>query len=408
MLRFELRPGHNQRLEEGDWNRPDDRFLPMRATDLVNVLATEATQFGTTSSQVLRLAEAVQHLIDQETGSLERQLMDRYAPFNPDRDTHSVASLGVPDEDAYDALHDTLARLLDKANYEQLDEVQIEQAVLRASRRRLSVRVDPTRVERLEVWIRGQGTSVITLRPWWAPWRKVEHQVPIFRRLVVVARLKGNPHVLIKAFKEIPEADVKSLLPHAEVTMSAIDRLKLLGSSAGTLGLTVTKLLKLFAAFAAFWYLAWILVIGIVTLGIRALLGYRNARTHRDWERTRHLYFQNLGNNASALQMLLATVKQEELKEVLLAYMFCAAPPEGRIQTPQEIEQQIEHYLSERFGMRVDFDWPDAEQKLARLDLWHARNDVRVVPIDQAIERLQHLWRERRGMLWQPPAVSAS
>jgi hypothetical protein len=407
MIRFELRSGRNPRLEEGDWSRPDDRFLPMRATDLVKVLATEAARFGASPSQVFALAEALQHLIDQETGTLERQLMDRYAPFNPDRDTHSLEPRGVPDDEAYAALHETLARLLDKANFEQLDEVQIEQAVLRARRRRLSVRVDPSRVERLEVWIRGQGTSIITCRPWWAPWRKEEHHIPIFRRLVVVAQLRGNPHVIIKAFKEIPEADVKSLLPHAEVTMSALDRLKLLGTSAGTLGLTITKLLKMFAAFAAFWYLAWVLVIGLVTLSVRALLGYRNARTQRNWERTRHLYFQNLGNNVPALQMLLATVKQEELKEILLAYLFCLPKEEGEPAAPRQIEHDIEAYLAERFGMRVDFDWPDAVEKLDRLDIWLSREESRVVPLDVAIERLQLLWRERRGIIWQPPTVSA-
>jgi hypothetical protein len=279
--------------------------------------------------------------------------------------------------------------------------------VLRARRRRLSVRVDPSRVERLEVWIRGQGTSIITCRPWWTPWRKEEHHIPIFRRLVVVAQLRGNPHVIIKAFKEIPEADVKSLLPHAEVTMSALDRLKLLGTSAGTLGLTITKLLKMFAAFAAFWSLAWVLVIGLVTLSVRALLGYRNARTQRNWERTRHLYFQNLGNNVPALQMLLATVKQEELKEILLAYLFCLPKEEGEPAAPRQIEHDIEAYLAERFGMRVDFDWPDAVEKLDRLDIWLSREESRVVPLDVAIERLQLLWRERRGIIWQPPTVSA-
>src|SRR5690606_38772197 len=134
-----------------------------------------------------------------------------------------------PDKGVYEDFHRFLAHLLDKANYEQLDDVQIEQAVMRASSRHLSVRVDPKRVERLEVWIRGQGTSDVAYRPWWSPWRIEYQEVPIFRRLVIVARLAGAPHVIIKAYKEIPESDVKALLPHAEVTMSLIDRIKLLG-----------------------------------------------------------------------------------------------------------------------------------------------------------------------------------
>lgn len=407
MIRYVLRHGRRQQVNS-DWDRPDDRFLPLRATDLARSLAEHAERFSTTREQVNALAESLQHLIDQEVGSLERRLMDRYAPFNPDRDTAPRGAVEVPCDETYEDFHRFLAHLLDKANYEQLDEVQIEQAVLRAGTRSLSVRVNPDLVERLEVWIRGQGTSHIAWRPWWRPWRIEYREVPIFRRLVIVARLKGRPHVVIKAFKEIPEADVKALLPHAEVTMSLIDRIKLLGTSAGTLGLMVTKLVKLIATFAAIWYLAWILLLGLATLGVRTLLGYRNARTHRDWQRTRHLYFQNLGNNASALQMLVAVVKQEELKEILLAHLFSVAPVAMTEESAdRDICQEIEAYLKEEYGMRVDFDWPDAEEKLARLGLWQDRDLKQAVPVDEAIERLNSLWFERRSALLTPSAVTA-
>src|SRR5690606_33998646 len=230
------------------------------------------------------------------------------------------------------------------------------------------------------------STVVRVSRPWWRPWRPVYHRVGVFRRLAVVARLKDDPHVLLKLFKEIPEADVEALLPHAEITMSLFDRLKLFGTSAGTLGITVTKALKLFAAVAAIWYLAWIVLIGLATLGVRTALGYRNARTHRDWQRTRHLYFQNLGNNASALQLLVATVKQEEFKEVLLAYVFCHAHTavEGS-ERVADIKGEIERFLFDTCGSRVYFDWPDAWQKLSRYQLWQNASECQVVPVEEAI-----------------------
>lgn len=410
MIRYVLRHGR-RRGDDRDWDRPDDRFLPLRATDLVKSLVARAEKFNLTSDQVQRLAENLQHLFDQEVGSVERRLMDRYAPFNPDRDTAPRGTQEAADDRAYEEFHDYLAYLLDKANYEQLNDVQIEQAVLQARSRRLSVRVDPDRVERLEVWIRGQGTSHVAWRPWWSPWRIEYEEVPIFRRLVIVARLKGLPHVIIKAFKEIPESDVKALLPHAEVTMSLIDRIKLFGTSAGTLGLMITKLVKLLATFAAIWYLAWIVLLGLATLGVRALLGYRHARTRRDWQRTRHLYFQNLGNNASALQMIVATLKQEELKETLLAYLFCVSPPmpsegEESADTERNIQQEIEHFLQEEYGMQIKFDWPDAEQKLATLDLWRNQSQHEVYSINHAIERLHALWITRRGQFLEPTSAT--
>src|SRR5690606_3767969 len=177
MIRYVLRHGRREQIDS-DWDRPDDRFLPLRATDLVRSLADQGERFGTTNEQIHSLAESLQHLIDQEVGGLERRLMDRYAPFNPDRDTAPRGAAEVPTDEAYEDFHLFLAHLLDKANYEPLDEVQIEQAVLQARTRRLSVRVNPQLVERLEVWIRGQGTSHVAWRPWWRPWRIEYKEVP--------------------------------------------------------------------------------------------------------------------------------------------------------------------------------------------------------------------------------------
>lgn len=378
--------------EPGAWDRPDDRFIPIRACDLTRLLENSAPRWKLAPESLGAFVQALQGVVDRETGTFERQLADSYAAFNPDRDMISLTQPSPPPPETYEELFGQLAHLLNQANFERLDEVQIEQAVLRARARSLHVRVDPKRVERLEIWVRGQSSVVRVTRPWWSPWRPIYERVPIFRRLAVVARLRNDPYVLLKVFKEIPEADVEALLPHAEIAMSWFDRLKLLGTSAGTLGITVTKVLKLFAAVAAIWYLAWIVLIGLATLGVRTALGYRNARTHRDWQRTRHLYFQNLGNNASALQLLVATVKQEEFKEVLLAYVFCHAHTSGEGSgRDANIKREIEQFLFDKCGSQVDFDWSDAWEKLSRYRLWQSAAECQVVSVEEAIARLDEL-----------------
>ncbi len=215
-------------------------------------------------------ANALEQVIDRETGTFERRLSDAYARFNPDRDTCPVDEDPRLTDDDYALLNTQLGFLLDKANYEELDDVQIAKAVMRARTRNLSVRVDPSRVELLRIWVRGRGEVTKVERCRWRPWRTESFEVPIFKRLVVVARLKGEPHVLLKLFKDIPEAEAEALLPHAEVMMSLWDRIKLLGTGAGTLGITVSKVLKIAIGFAALWKLAWILLIGLATLGIRS------------------------------------------------------------------------------------------------------------------------------------------
>ena len=240
----------------------------------------------------------------------------------------------------------------------------------------------------LRIWVRGRGATTKLERRAWRPWQADEIEVPLFKRLVVVTRLKGEPHVILKLFKDIPEAEAEALLPHAEVTMSLWDRIKLLGTGAGTLGITVTKLTKIAIGFAALWKLAWILLIGLATVSVRAAFGYRNARINRNWQRTQHLYFQNLGNNASALQLLVAKVKQEEFKEVLLGYLF-SQPSCGADNSV--LRDRVEAYLQERFGVEVDFDVDDATGKLERLGLCANVDASDVRSIGEATEILQDL-----------------
>ncbi|QDU55867.1 DUF3754 domain-containing protein [Aeoliella mucimassa] len=373
---------------ESDWSRPDNRFLPLRACDLVDTLAADAGYFGLTPESLRAFAAALEHVIDHETGTFERNLADAYSLFNPDRDTLPMREPPLPRPEEYDELCEQLEFVLDKANYEELDDVQIAQAVMQARSRNLTVRVDPNRVEFLRLWVRGRGEVEKRERDWWRPWIWRTSSVPIFKRLVVLARLKNDPFVMLKLFKDIPEAEAEALLPHAEVTMTLWDRIKLWGTGASTLGMTIMKVV---VGFAALWKLAMVILVGVGTVGIRSVLGYRNARLSRDWQRTRHLYFQNMGNNASALQLLVATVKQEEFKEALLAYLFALAPFGEFEQSGKTFCEHIEHYIHARYGVDVDFDIADAEQKLVKLGLCPAGAPQDVLPLDEAVDVLHEL-----------------
>lgn len=382
---------------QSDWSRPDDRYLPIQPDDLTTVLVEMAESFSCDRSSLEEFASVLQEVIQQETTAFANLVVGEYTRFNPDRETKLFEEPTSTADDCYEQLHNKLAYLLDKANYDRLDKVQIEQAVLRAKSRNLKVRVHPDRVDFLEVWVRGRGETFKRERDFWRPWKRLTTAVPVFKRMVVVARLKNDLHVAIKLFKDIPESDVEALLPHAEVTMSLIDRLKIFGSTASTLGITISKVFKLMAALAALWYLTWIVVLGAATLGVRAVLGYRNARMSRDWQRTQHLYFQNLANNASALQLLVATVKQEEYKEVLLGYLFShSARAKSNAEdavTASQVRASIEAFVADTFNVRVDFDMPDAVAKLDRLGLCYSDSTREVIPIEEATSRLKHLMR---------------
>jgi hypothetical protein len=399
-----------------EWQRPDDRFLPIRAADIVATLAAESDGLGLTAEQVHAVAGAFQDVIEQEAAAFERDLVDTYGLFNPDRETRPLTSLAeLRTPAAYDAFNQRLCYLLDKANYDELSDVQIEAAINQANSHGLRVRIHPERVTQLSLWVRGRGIiqrprrhlGYYLRRQTWRTWRIWEmwdellagevFDLPAYRRVAVIIRLKEDPHVLIKLFKDIPEADIEALLPHAEVDMSWRDRLIVLGGGAGALGTAAGKLFAfLTGSVIALTQLLWFLLVGFGMMMFRTLMGYRRTRSTRDSQRTRHLYFQSLGNNASALQFLIGNTAEEELKEAILAYCFCCCDAAGP-RTPAALDAAIEAYLSERFSVTVDFDARDAFETLTRLGLWQDRDQMRPLPPDDVVARLRQHWYDRRS-----------
>ena len=385
--------------DELEWQRPDNRFLPIRAADLESVLIADAEGLGFDEAVLRDKLLEIRARIDAETLELRQQIETEYLPFDPDRDTRPLEDLNEVRNDAnYELLYARLTYLLDKANFEQLTDIQIEQAIRKAKSRRINVRVQSDKVDHLEIWIRGQGSLTKRKLTWRHPIAGVEVESAIFKRMAVVARLKDDPHVIVKLFKDIPEADVEALLPHAQATMTWLDQIKLLGSGAGALGTTLFKLFSIAISFVTLGKLLWILLIGLITLSARTVSGYQNVRKTRSGQRVQHLYFQNLSNNLSAIQLVLSMVKQEELKEAFIGFVFAhkltldcermldqqanqeRQPAAGQDCTfdQQYLCDAIELYLSQKLDAEIDFDIDDAVETLVRLGFVENENDLRI------------------------------
>jgi hypothetical protein len=375
-----------------EFHRPDDRFIPIRAADLVAALAEDDSRFGDARGQIDALARAISDVIEQEAGAFECALADRYADFNPDRDTIPPDDVDVRrTPQAYDALHARLEFLFRKANFIPMSDVQIDAAVRVANTHGLKVRLNPDRISALSIWVRGQGEVERRRVTWRHPLRGEARTYEVFRRLVLICRLKDDPHVVLKLFKEIPVVDVEALLPHAEIEMSWLDRLKVLGGGMGAIGSTAAKVINV---------IAWTRLLGLVVVGggilaFRTITGYRTARLRRDSLRTRNLYYQNLDNNAGVVHTLVSMVAQEEFKEALLAYLFCLRPA-APIERPDDLRDQIDAYMEDRFGLTMAFDVADAISSLHRLNLLDDAMRLTVIEPHAALDRLRAHWRARR------------
>ncbi|MCA9651203.1 MAG: DUF3754 domain-containing protein [Myxococcales bacterium] len=368
---------------------PDDRYIPVRPDDLVDALVDDAASLSIGGDDLRALAEGLERVVSQEIEELRRGVDRAYDPHNPARDTLLV---GGAEQLATRAagLGPLVSYLLDKANYESLDDVQLDAALRAANSQGVRIRFEPERLETIELWVRGRTTARRSVRSLRRPIRGQEHEVELYRRLAVVFRAKGEDELNLKLFREIPVADVEALLPHAEVQMGALDRLKVLGGSLGAMG---GVLAKLFETTVAATQMLWLAVLALGGLSVRSFLGYRRAKRLRLSQMTHHLYYQNVANNAGVLDQLVASIGNEELKESLLAYLVVRR---SGVTSTEELRAEVSRWLDQRFGVAVDFDARDAVQTLERLGLWRDRGAWTLREPAEAIAELQRAWQERR------------
>lgn len=394
-------------------HRPDDRFVPLRPDDLAEALASDQTVFGQDARWLRDLSAALADVVEQEAGAFEQELCARYAPFNPDRDTINLRSDRDGSGDAFADLLRRIDYLLNKANFERLSDDQLHAVVKSAAVRGVRVRLNPANAAYVAVWVRGQTATRVTRRTWRSPVKGRPVPIEMFRRLVVVARLRNDPNVLLKLFKDIPVCDLEALLPHAEIAMTWFDRARALGGGAGVLGSTATKVVNLITGIIAWTKLLWVILFGALLLAYRGITGYRRARASRDSQRTRHLYFQSLDNNVGAIHALVTMVVQEEAKEALLAYAFCharggaACAADAAPCDTAWLATRVQDYLRQRFAVEVDFDASDALNTLSRLDLWLDRSACRVIAPPEAVDRLRSHWRSHRTRHCHELAIQA-
>lgn len=363
--------------------------------DLAHALSADSARFGPECGWVTELHGALHDVIRQETGAFEWELLTDYAEYDPDRDTRRLSTADEGREVNRQRLLRHLGYLLEKANFEHMQAAQLDAVVAQTNSLGLRVLLDPTRVEHLSIWIRGQATITRTHRLWWNPLRTQHQRLEVFKRLVIIFQLREMSCIELKMFKDIPVADVEALLPHAEVGMNISDRAQLYLGSAGALTGALWKLTQfLLSGAIQFTTVLTTFLLGTAMLTFKAITGYRRTRLHRDSQRTRHLYFQNVANNAAVIHAVLAMIAEEESKEAFLAYLFQASAPTAL--SVEELRRRVEDYLRQHFEIEVRFDVVDAIETLQRLRLTAASDpnaDAEVEPWPTAVDRLRDHWR---------------
>ncbi len=273
-----------------------------------------------------------------------------------------------------------------------------------ASHHGLSLTVDFDFFDRLEIYSRGDSTGTQQRRHWKKLWRLETVEVPVFKRLVVIFKLRQGRRmtrqldcddVFIKLFKDIPTMDLEMLLPGTQVKMALLDRIKIALPTVAGIGVSIFKAVKgaLLAAAAGIYGI--LAVVGVTAgYGVKSFFGYLRTKQKYQLNLTESLYYQNLDNNAGVLCRLLDEAEEQENREALLGYFFLWRQGAGQTRSAEELDRQIEHYLNGLLGRPMDFEVSDALAKLLRMGLARQMADgsFAAVPLGEALEALDHAW----------------
>jgi len=424
-------------------------FIPLRHNDLVLDLVERYRIRGKEGSQFASMCSRLQRIFHAEHLTQLLQLEEIYGPLDPDS---QAVELRERDDKQCDQLteklFDRVSGLLFSAHYKRLDRKDLERAVDMASQWGVRLQVDFDLYKRLEIFARGYHVVEVQRRRWQNFFRLETIELPEFERLIMAFRIKPEAiesgdenegvarkrnrrkeltskiskllagddgdemdadHVYLKTFKNIPETDLEILLPGSKVRLSMLDRGKILLPTAMALFkmsrffILLTTVVVGFALSKLDDILALLVVSGaIIGYFVKSVLSYFRTKQKYQFGLTKSLYLKNLGNNSGVLYRILNEAEEQELLETILGYTIlwqrqCEVISNGEEfhgLASDEMDLEVEAYLSELTNVDIDFEIFDSLGKLARLGLANVDSSGRwtAIPIEEAEQCLDDSW----------------
>lgn len=394
------------------------RFIPFRNRDILQMCLQDGRLQGVEEKFRLlhRMLGSIYHF---EFHQQIEALKDTYASLDPDADTRCLDTLVPPGKDDFSQ---QLQHLLNQANYEPISQQDLDQALEESSLIKVRLQVDFSDYAEVLLFCRGESSTKASVSKWFGL-RKKEIAFLSYERVVVYLRFKEegvDTHldespfrggsILLKLFRNVPKADLEILFPNPQVRMRLVDKL-MIGIPAMVSGGVVisTKLgasLILLGSLFGFWLgmhsqpvvldktALMALLAGLGALGgylWKQFNNFKNRKLRYMQELTKSLYFKNLDNGAGVFYRLANDAEEEESKEAILAYfiLLVTAKPMGR----EELDREIESWLSEKWQCEIDFEIDDALDKLLSMGLAQSVDGYfNAIPVDEALYRLDRQW----------------
>jgi hypothetical protein len=404
-----------------------DHFIAVRKTDILDALIDhgQLADEGQRDKfrQICGRFAAIYH--HEYFAELER-LRDDYFYFNPEIEPHARFDHAAL-ERAYADLVDSFTTVLADANFVEMSHAEIAQAHRQRSVMRVEIVAPVDDFREVRFFRRGHHEETLEIAGWFGLRKrsmpvqvhddvvlfvamKPEAEIASRRERKRLARRKIRPgSVLIKYFRNIASIDLHALFPNVRVVLSLRDKLLLSGPAlAGGLPIllklasTITVLFLVigfyfgFASSVAEEETAGALaaVSGLLALGgfiTRQWLKYQRQSLKYQQELTENVYFRNVNNNAGIFDSVIGAAEDQECKEAFLAYYFLCTAAGAPKQAA--LEDRIESWLAQAFGIAVGFKVGDALARLDRLGLLKRDGQrLSVLPLDEALLKLDCAW----------------
>jgi Protein of unknown function (DUF3754) len=376
-----------------------ETFLPVTKASLMDRLTAPNRWPGTPDAQVRRFFRYLDYWRQQQYAMRLLSLLEAYEPFSPDTDLLITRQYTPAERTRLQA--DVIAGvegLLQRANFKKLDPAQVDLILTRESHYGLDLHVDLTAFEEILIYYRGIGNKTDSRRRLITFGRKEEFDVPIFRRLCIVFKLKpfetrvtevmadkkmdrdraerhvkrlraqlpgavqeGN--IYMKLFRNIPRTDIEMVFPNTQVRFRLMDKLRLGATAGGGLGFGLFTSAGKIALLASNPIGAAGAALGIGGVAFRQAMSFVNQKQKYMVVMAQNLYFHSMADNRGVITKLASRGAEEDTKEEWLLYSVLAKTLAGRADLP-DIDTAIERFLETEFGATVDFDVSDALERL--------------------------------------------
>lgn len=329
------------------------------------------------------------------------QLLDlehSYEPFSPDSDLLITRKLSGDERITLQKqLVEQVRTLLINANFTEIHASQV-QILSQGSHYGLDLSADLTVFDEVAIFYRGSAETTLTRRNVRQLYlRKEEFNLPIFRRLCVLFKLKPfdvrvaevmaelkcerrkaeklvtklrsalppgttSDLIYLKLFKNIPHTDLEMIFPNTRVKFRMADKLKFGVTASSGVGMGIAGAMTKLAVAATPFGMAGaaVAVGGVAARQVANFVGQRNKYLVK---MSQNLYFHSMADNRGVLTLLADRAAEEDIKEELLLYSVLAKQT-ASIRDLDEIDGAIERYLKTSFGIEANFDIDDALKRL--------------------------------------------